>query len=275
MIGFDKFFSIAAYIYRQKKFPRLFHPKTLTEKILFIKLRPGLNLAKLRRIAADRIRVREYVEQKHSGCGLIPLLWTGTDFNLSIWNSLPRKFVIKANHGSKMVYIVDKSKDQFSDILEYVRQWKSVDYYKKGREWVYKELDRTLLVEKFIDFNKEVPPDFKFFCLNGIVQFVQVDSNRFTNHTRNIYNESFELLPVQYEFPKGEVLRRPSLYDKAVEIAQVLSKDFDFIRVDLYILDNIIYFGELTNFPGNCLEKFNPLSFDEEMGSKLIVNKAK
>ncbi|TOC24041.1 hypothetical protein CGJ88_25110, partial [Vibrio parahaemolyticus] len=44
------------------------------------------------------------------------------------------------------------------------------------------------------------------------------------------------------------------------------------VRVDLYLLDDGIFFGELTNFPGNCLESFDDYSFDLEVGSKLVLN---
>ncbi len=273
MTLYDNLFSFLAYVIRQKKIPRLFNPKTLTEKIFFLKLRPNLKLSPLRRQVADRIQVRNFVNENSTTCKLIPLLWKGEVFTEEVWNDLPNKFVIKANHGSKMVRIVDKKNTNFKEVYADTERWKKIDYYKKGREWVYKGLDRTILVEKFIDFGKEVPPDFKFFCLNGKVQFVQVDLDRFKKHRRNIYSKDFEPINVKYQFENGHRIVRPRLYQEAVKISEQLSEEFDFIRVDLYILEDNIYFGELTNFPGNCLEKFIPHSFDVEMGNFLSLNK--
>ncbi|MBY7822353.1 hypothetical protein KW418_18965 [Vibrio fluvialis] len=268
----DKFISIFAFMVRRKKIPNVFFPTSLSEKILSIKLNDESKLAPLRCLVSDRIKVRDYVSSKNTECKLIKLLWSGNNFSTTVWDCLPEKFVLKANHGSKMVKIVEKSKDSFNEILDLTVSWLNTDYYRKGREWVYKDLDKLLLVEEFIEFDGDVPPDYKLFCLNGKVAFVQVDLNRFNGHRRNIYSADFKLLDVEYQFPRGYDIEKPKLYDTAVKVAEGLSSDFDFIRVDLYVLDNDIYFGELTNFPGNCLESFRPESFDLEMGSLLKVD---
>lgn len=43
--------------------------------------------------------------------------------------------------------------------------------------------------------------------------------------------------------------------------------------MDLYILDDVIYFGEMTNTPGNGFESFYPRSFDFELGKKITFSK--
>lgn len=268
---FDNLFSICAYIVRQKRLPNLISPRSLSDKILHLKLNPNHKLSGLRKLAADRIKVRDYVAEKSQSVQLIPLVWSGMELTEEVWTTLPEKFVIKANHGSKMVEIVEKSKANYEEIVNLTSKWKEIDYYKKGREWVYKDIERSLVVEQFIEFADDVPPDFKFFCLNGKVSFVQVDLDRFIEHTRNIYDRDFRLLDIEYNFPKGHEIDKPNFYDHAVSIAEELSIDFDFVRVDLYILDDGVYFGELTNFPGNCLERFRPYSFDLETGLKLKI----
>ncbi|WP_299997045.1 ATP-grasp fold amidoligase family protein [uncultured Cedecea sp.] len=270
---YDSFFSILIYIIRQKKLPRIFFPKTLTEKIFYLKLRPNLELSKLRTRVSDRIRVRDYVSQKKQHDILIPLLWTGLNLSKQEWDLLPNKFVVKANHGSKMVSIVDKKNTTYESICDEIKKWQKIDYYKKGREWVYKNLPRTIIIEELLNFENGIPPDYKFFCINGRVEFVQVDLDRFSKHKRNIYTRDFSLTNVKYQFEIGDDIKKPALYEDAVKIAEQLSTEFDFIRVDLYILEDKIYFGELTNFPGNCLEKFDPSSFDEKMGLKLRLLK--
>lgn len=268
----DNVISILGFILRQKKIPNIFVPLTLTEKILKIKITKKAKNAGLRVLVSDRLKVREYVKEKSPQCCLIPILWSGYNFTIDVWNSLPNKFVIKANHGSKMVLIVDKSLHDFSEVLKLTEKWKKEDYYKKGREWVYKDLERILIVEEFINFKNDVPPDYKFFCLNGIPSFVQVDLDRYQGHCRNIYSMDFKLLDVKYQFSRGYDIDKPLLFNQAIEIAKELSIDFDFIRVDLYILDDQIYFGEMTNFPGNCLEGFEPIDFDFKMGQKLNIS---
>jgi hypothetical protein len=269
---YDYIFSLFAFIYRQKKIPNIISPKSLTEKILTIKLKPNHFNSDLRRLAADRYNVREYVNKNSEECKLIPLLWHGLEFTNEVWNSLPDKFVIKANHGSKMVKIVDKTVDDYDTVSSMVSGWLHLDYYKKGREWVYKDTPRFFVVEQYIEFSGDVPPDFKFFCLNGKVELIQVDFDRFKGHCRSLYSREFELLDVQYEFNRGGAISKPDSLEDAIDIAESLSAEFDFIRVDLYLLEDGIYFGELTNFPGNCLESFEPHSFDIKLGSKLDLS---
>ncbi|MDW2092047.1 ATP-grasp fold amidoligase family protein [Vibrio sp. 1865] len=273
IINSDSIFSFLASAIKRKTLPNIVNPSSLTDKVLKIKMSPDHPKANLRALVSDRKAVREYIDSKSTECKLIPLLWSGSRFSLEDYENLPNKFVIKANHGSKMVRIVDKSdaRDNYESVSAEVNSWQFVDYYKKGKEWVYKSIERTLIVEKFIDFKDGVPPDYKFFCLNGKVSFIQVDLDRFNGHCRNLYNREFLRLPVCYQFPSGYDIEKPILFDQALRIAEKLSSDFDFIRVDLYILDDGIYFGELTNFPGNCLESFNPKSFDFEIGRMLTL----
>ncbi|KAF7788303.1 hypothetical protein PRUB_a2928 [Pseudoalteromonas rubra] len=263
------------YIIYRKQFPNL-NGHSFNEKILRKKC--GLiseEEKSLREVSADRLLVRDYVETLKSNVELIPLLWSGKVLMKEDWESLPDKFVIKARHGSQMVLIVDKKIHSYEFVLKKTEQWKKNDYYLLGREWVYKNTPRELVVEEFITFESDVPPDYKFFCLNGRVELVQVDLDRFSSHSRNLYNRHFELLDVKFKYEQGEKIAKPNLFDEAVEIATNLSKDFDFIRVDLYVLDDKVYFGELTNFPENGLGCFSPQSFDQELGAKLELNHVK
>ena len=50
------------------------------------------------------------------------------------------------------------------------------------------------------------------------------------------------------------------------EIGRILSKDLDFVRVDFYNLDGDIYFGELTHYVASGTTKYEPESFDFELG---------
>lgn len=268
----DNLLSIVAFIVRQKRLPNIINPKSLTDKMLLIKLRPNSKKSYLRKLSADRMAVRDYVKSKSPNCNIIKILWSGNKLLVDDWNLLPNNFVIKANHGSKMVKIVDKSEDSFESVQKLTNDWLRKDYYKKGREWVYKDTPRTLLVEELLQFSEEIPPDYKFFCLNGKVKFLQVDLDRFNGHCRNIYNSKFDLLDVEYHFPRGYSIDKPSKFDEAIKISEELSSEFDFIRVDLYLLEDGVFFGELTNFPGNCLESFDDYSFDLKMGSQLVLD---
>ncbi len=52
------------------------------------------------------------------------------------------------------------------------------------------------------------------------------------------------------------------------EIAVALAGSYDFMRVDLYSVDEDVFFGELTPYPSSGLERFRPGSFDSQLGAK-------
>jgi hypothetical protein len=51
-----------------------------------------------------------------------------------------------------------------------------------------------------------------------------------------------------------------------IEIAELLGSEIDHIRVDLYDVEGRIVFGELTNYSAAGRQKYNPESFNFEIG---------
>jgi hypothetical protein len=191
------------------------------------------------------------------------------NYTEDIYKKLPDKFVLKANHGSGMVLLVDKNQYSFRHIKKVVDQWQLYDYGNLTRQWVYKKLGKKIIAEELVYTKNGSLTDYKFFCIHGNVELVQVDLDRSENHVRNLYDKHFNRLDAKLLIKDGYNIKKPVLYNKAVTIAEELSKDFDFIRVDLYITEDEIYFGELTNTPGNGFEPFVPEELDFKLGQKL------
>lgn len=244
-------------------------PKAFTEKIQYIKINEH---RELRKVMADRTRARGYVTQKIGQQYLIPLKGIYEELDRTAWQQLPNQFVLKANHGCGMLEIVrNKEESDFSRVQRQTERWKQKDYYREGREWAYKGLSRTILAERLLlDANHEIPNDFKFFCFNGRVRIIQIDIDRFGDQRRNLYDRDFQPLKATLLYPKSEEpIPEPEQLEKAIGIAEELSSEITFVRVDLYLLKNDIYFGELTNYPGNGFKGFQPESMDYEIGGWL------
>jgi hypothetical protein len=244
-------------------------PVTFSDKINWLKLNER---TELRKRVADRNEVRSFVKERIGEKYLIPLVGVYDNLTRDIWQALPERFVLKANHGSGMIRIVKSKQDEtFEEIKSLTDEWQQTDYALFGREWVYEGLPRKIIAEELVlTGDGSVPRDVKFFCFHGKVGFIQIDFDRFTNQKRNIYDRDFNKLNVSLLHPnfEGEVPKPPGL-EKAIGLAEKLSDGFSFIRVDLYLPDEQIYFGELTNFPGNGFEPFIPVHFDEVFGSYL------
>jgi hypothetical protein len=249
--------------------PDLKNPQTFSEKIQYIKL---YERTELRKLVADRIRVREFVSERTGDNHLIPLIGNYEELTRNVWDSLPDQFVLKANHGCGMLEIVkDKQITNYRRIYRETEKWKQTDYSKIGREWVYKNLPRTIVAEDLLlDTTGSIPEDYKFFCFHGQVKIIQIDFNRFGDQRRNLYDKEFNLLDATLLYPNYDrPVEKPDNLEQAIEIAETLSAAFNFIRVDLYLMENNIYFGELTNYPGNGFVQFSPKSFDYKTGSLL------
>jgi hypothetical protein len=268
----DKNYARVRYKLERGFFPDLENPERLTEKIQQLKL---FDRNPLRQQAADRIKMREYVQEKVSSEYLIPVLGVYNTLEKYDWDRLPDQFILKANHGCGFVKIIrDKASENFEDIKQLTKEWQNQDYSKLGREWVYKDLPRSIIAEELLlSDSGEIPHDFKFTCIHGRVEFVQVDVGRFNNQKRNLYDREFNQLDVKLLYPQYEgEIEQPAQWDDAVQLSEKLASDFDFIRVDLYLVHDKIFVGELTNFPGSGFIGFDPDEFDKKIGRKLSLS---
>jgi hypothetical protein len=240
-------------------------------------------------IAADKVAVRDYVIEKIGAEYLPDLLAIFETPEELIDFDFPPEFALKSNHGSGAMILVTEfapkesrlPKKIFSpnwvqyfikpeefDKLKAVtlcRQWMSQNYYYrvgKHPEWAYKNIPPKILVEKLmLDSEGQLPKDYKFFVIGGEVEFIQVDSQRFDGHKRDLYNPDWNLIDGSNVYPRsGLLFDRPEELNKMLELARKLASGFDFIRVDLYLTAKGIKFGELTNYPGGGDEKFSPYS---------------
>ena len=131
-----------------------------------------------------------------------------------------------------------------------------IDYGWLTRQWFYTST-KEFIAEGLI--SDEPLVDYKFFCKNGSPFLLQVDIDRKIKHKRNLYSidnegESLTLLDVRlHHFENDLSFSLPNIVD-AYKIASRLSRDFSFVRVDLYIVYSKVFFGELTNLPGSGFE---------------------
>ena len=80
-----------------------------------------------------------------------------------------------------------------------------------------------------------------------------------------------EIVSSGSEYPGNGKVKKPENLDEMIRIAKILSKDFKFVRVDLYELEKKVYFGELTFSPAHCVFPYLSNKFDLEMGKLLQI----
>ena len=231
------------------------NPQTIQEKLMWLNI---YDADPQKSVCADKVLVKDYAKDV-----------LGEDIGvqtLKVWNKvddvdfslLPERFVIKCNHGSGMNVIVrDKSAMNEQDVKNKLRQWMNVDFaFQNGFESHYHWINRKVFAEEFIevDGQKDIP-DYKFLCFNGRPQYMQIMSERNGAGRRcNYYDLNQQKVRTLWRkdfrsnYDADDIM--PTRFDKMLDYARKLSKDFKFVRVDFYEVDGRIYLGEMTFTPG-------------------------
>lgn len=222
----------------------------------------------------DKFLVREFVANKGLHQHLIPLLWHGDSPDQIPFDQLPSRFVLKATHGCHYnILVKDKQTLDRAETCRQLNSWLRENYCKKqffGVEWGYGNIKPSIVAEEFIGRNGQVPVDYKFRCFDGKVEFMTVQHDRPGKNPLILVCDRAGK-PIQCEVGEGMKYEgnyeRAANHDKMIEIAERLSTEFDFIRVDLYNVDNHIYFGELTPYPSAGCLRFTPREWDIRFGA--------
>ncbi|WP_250436306.1 ATP-grasp fold amidoligase family protein [Hanstruepera flava] len=278
----EKKYVINQYKASFKRLPDLDNPKTLNEKILWLKLHDRTDLHTK---CADKLLVRSYVERVIGSKYLIPLYYHSSNINNLKPENFPndKPYIIKTNHNSSGGFIVlDSQSVDWNLIRKKIKKLLKQNYYLESKEWQYKNIVPAFLAEKLLKDEKgELPFDYKFHCFNGRVETIQVDLDRFSDHRRNFYDRNWNLMPFTWSqwknnkplWPNGSDIDKPANFQLMMELAEQLAKPFEYVRIDLYNVDGAIYFGEITFHHGGGCERIYPESWDLELGSKIDLSK--
>ena len=159
--------------------------------------------------------------------------------------------------------------DDWDAARETTRAWLKGDHSLKAGEWQYRWLKPRLLIEEFLaGANDMPPPDHKFFCFHGRVEFVAVDEDRMNNPRSSYFDRAFNKLPFEYSYPPIEhEVDRPACWHEMVSMAEALSRGEPFLRVDLYCVNGAPVCGELAAHPASGFDPFEPPEWDATFGA--------
>lgn len=254
----------------KQKYPlNLKKPQTFNEKLQWIKL---YDKNALMPQCCDKYAVREFVAA--AGCGEIlnTLYWEGFDPEQIPYDTLPDRFVIKVTHGSTFNIIVkDKAKLNREETARKLKKWLKAKFIACYGEWFYGKVTPRIIVEQYLEDTQTADlMDYKIFCFNGEPKLVDVHSGRFDEHKRNIYDTNWNFLEeVHFKYAHGPLIPKPEQLAQMLAYARTLSKPFHHARVDFFLVNGQIYFGEITFTNGAGFDRITPYSFDKEMGSWL------
>ncbi len=230
------------------------NPKTFNEKLQWLKLHDrNPEYTKM----VDKYEAKEYVANTIGKEYIIPTLGVWDKFDDIDFDALPNEFVLKPTHTSGNVFICkDKSKIDYKKLKKQVNKWLKRDYYRIHREWPYKNVKPRIIAEEYME-NKDHTSikDYKFYCFNGQADYVMICTGRETGHPkfyfynkewnfmRNMSNDGMKL--------EGKLEEKPIGIEKMFEIAEKLSQGIKFVRMDLYNVNEKIYFRRIYVFPSS------------------------
>lgn len=226
---------------------------------------------------ADKEAVKKYVAKlKIPGLKIPKTLKTYTDANDINLDELPEKFVLKCNHFSGDVFIC-KDKKHF-DLVAAKKRLNEVlkqDFADINLEYHYSYIKPLIMAEEYLnDGEHKNPLDYKFYCFNGKAESILVCSNRENKLKLNDFDLDWhELDYTTDEYRSRENFARPAKLKEMTRIAEALSKNLPFVRVDLYEINHKIYFGEYTFTPAAGVISYYQQKALDHLGKKLDLTK--
>jgi hypothetical protein len=271
VLGDAAFFKLQArhyFIRRSVRCVHLRHPRTFCEKILWIKF-----YGNPERFApyVDKYTVRTFVRDTRGSEYLVRLLGVYSSMEDIDFGALPRAFVMKATHGSGWNIIVkDKALVDWTEAKSKMTAWLKSNYYPKGGEANYKPLKGRIVIDEYIDDPSGDLKNYKFYCYHGEPRYIQVDSDRFADHRRDIYDLHWNKLPMKMDYANLlHPVHKPDHFETMLELCRKLSGGFAFVRIDLYNVSECILFGEMTFTPHIGMVLITPCHYDYLLGSHL------
>ncbi len=254
------------------RFMNLDRPVTFNDKINYLKLHQRIPNGHL---LVDKYAVKEYVARRIGVEHVVPTVGVYESADEVEMSALPERCVLKPTHASGFCLLYNaQCRPDVATMRRTMRAWLKTDYHRLGREWQYRGIKPRILAETYLGDSQGQPPyDYKFFCFNGVPRLVQVDIDRFSDHTRIFYDLNWRKQPFSLLYPaSSREIPRPRTLDTMVEIAGTLADGFPFMRVDLYSTCHGVYFGELTFHPDGGYGPFAPPEYDVLLGEMLDLS---
>ena len=249
------------------------NPQTFNEKLQWLKL---YDRKPIYTTMVDKYAAKEYAANLIGKEHIIPTLGVWDRFDDIDFDALPDRFVLKTTHDSGGV-VICRDKKTFDKKAARAKLEKSLkrNYYLTFREWPYQDVPRKILAEQYMEDESGYElKDYKFFCFWGKCKCFKVDFDRFVKHRANYYDRDKKLLylgekccPPDFE----KKIKLPTTIDEMIDFSEILSRNVPFLRVDLYSVNEKIYFGELTFYPASGIGAFTEESWDQILGDWIVL----
>jgi hypothetical protein len=252
------------------------HPTLFSEKLMWLKLYSDHEFMSQ---CSDKVLIKELLIKNGFERYVIKNLAVYEQAKDIDFKALPQQFAMKTNHGYA-TNIICFNKDELDQkkARQKMARFMRKDYSiaASGAEIQYRNIKRKILVEPLLLENGELPDDLKVYCINGEPVATMVCQNRDAETgkaTKYLVDPAWNLLRINSDGKKAppdfKLVPPPNL-SELYQLARALSTGIPFVRVDFYILNNVLYFGELTFTPSAGVSK-NLNEVDRAWGERLVL----
>ena len=233
---------------------------TYNQKVQWLKL---FDATPVKTLLADKYLARDWVAERIGSEHLIPLLGVYDTADEIDFDALPGSFVLKTNHGSGGVCVVEDARklDRAKARAELSASLGKNYALHYGYEIHYMNIPPKIVAEEHIAPAQEGLAEYKFACFGGKPHAIWCTTGISEDgpRKRNCYDLDWKLLPELAQWPNTEEpIPRPDNLDELTGVATKLAQGFAHVRVDLFSARGQIYFGEMTFTPTGGMVAFDP-----------------
>ena len=250
----------------------LANPVRYTEKLQYLRLYTYPRNPLVTK-CASRDGAREYLKELGLDELLIPIYGIFDSFDDIDFKKLPDQFVMKCTHACAFNKIVlNKNELDIKATRKQFKKWLRTNYGNKTLEWHYSPIKPRIIIEKYIGELDALPVEYKIHVFNGVAKSMYVVTGRGKDiRYNNYYIDWTPFDGSQFNgWKKTDYeLEQPKNWGEMVKIAEKLGEKFPFVRVDLYNINEKIYFSEMTFTPAKGTLILDDDKCDFEMGDWL------
>ncbi len=247
--------GLRPYIYhatRTRSIPNPVIPGSFSDKMLWRKI---FDRNPIFVPMTDKLQARKLAQQRCPDILLPDIVWEDEGVENFPFDSIELPVVVKVNNGSGWNFFLrDRSPDQRRRLNRFFHIMRTRKRYgRKNGEWAYRPLKRQFFAEReLVDSNGLPPDDYKLYFSNGRLTQMHVSHDRWGNKAMVNYGPDLQVVPVdeagwRRDYTPGDW----HIVDQIIATCRTLAGDLDFVRIDVYLFDGRIYFGEFTLYPGS------------------------
>lgn len=242
------------------------NPQTFTEKLMWLKLFEDVEF---KRRFTDKVKAREYMITLGYSHLLVPIIGVFDEVDDIIFEQLPRKFVLKCTHGARFTIVCENKRElDYRQTRLRLVEMMAMDYSLELAEPHYAMIRPRIIIEHFIEpASSNASNDYKIHCFHGEPKMIEatVAGSMPKQQTLMLTPDWHNTNYMKKKRPHDVATSKPKQLEELLAIAKKLSKPFTYVRVDLNIVDETIYFNNFTFSPEACLY----VDIHEEANQKL------